>query len=71
MRTAHLDQIVRQSVPELTQDERQNLLTVRREDGKQITYDPKRLQGVNVYDPKADRYDFTPLYLLEEERCRH
>ena len=30
-------------------DRPENLLTVRREDGKQITYDPKRLQGVNVY----------------------
>ena len=30
-------------------DKPENLLTVRREDGKQITYDPKRLQGVNVY----------------------
>ena len=23
------------------------------------------------YDPDADRYDFTPLYLREEEICRH
>ena len=30
-------------------DDRQNLLTVRREDGKEVTYDPERLQGVNVY----------------------
>jgi ATP-dependent exoDNAse (exonuclease V) alpha subunit len=46
-------------------DERQNLLTVRREDGKQITYDPKRLQGVNVYHreerqfSKDERVQFT------------
>ena len=46
-------------------DERQNLLTVRREDGKQVTYDPERLQGVNVYHreerqfSKGDRVQFT------------
>jgi len=46
-------------------DERQNLLTVRREDGKQTTYDPKRLQGVNVYHreerqfSKDERVQFT------------
>ena len=30
-------------------DSDQNLLTVRRGDGEYITYDPRRLQGVNVY----------------------
>ena len=43
----------------------QNLLTVRRDDGKEITYDPKRLRGVNVYQQedrsfsKGDRVQFT------------
>jgi conjugative relaxase-like TrwC/TraI family protein len=46
-------------------DERQNLLTVRREDGKEVTYDPERLQGVNVYHreerqfSKGERVQFT------------
>jgi conjugative relaxase-like TrwC/TraI family protein len=30
-------------------DGKQNLLTVEREDGHQVTYDPRRLQGVSVY----------------------
>jgi ATP-dependent exoDNAse (exonuclease V) alpha subunit len=46
-------------------DEGQNLLTVRREDGKEVTYDPERLQGVNVYHreerqfSKGERVQFT------------
>jgi ATP-dependent exoDNAse (exonuclease V) alpha subunit len=43
----------------------ENLLTVRLENGKELTYDPKRLHGVNVYHPeqrqfsKGDRVQFT------------
>ena len=46
-------------------DKDRNLLTVRRENGKEITYDPKRLRGVNVYQQeerqfaKGDRIQFT------------
>jgi conjugative relaxase-like TrwC/TraI family protein len=42
-----------------------NRLTVRREDGSEITYDPKRLQGVSTYQEigrdfsKGDRIQFT------------
>jgi conjugative relaxase-like TrwC/TraI family protein len=42
-----------------------NLLTVRRQNGNELTYDPKRLHGVNVYQPeqrqfsKGDRVQFT------------
>jgi ATP-dependent exoDNAse (exonuclease V) alpha subunit len=43
----------------------ENRLTVRRENGKEITYDPKRLRGVNVYQQeerafsRGDRVQFT------------
>jgi hypothetical protein len=46
-------------------DARQNLLTVERGDGQQVTYDPRRLQGVSVYRQaersfaKGDRVQFT------------
>ena len=46
-------------------DKDRNLLTVRRANGKEITYDPKRLRGVNVYQQeerqfaKGDRVQFT------------
>jgi ATP-dependent exoDNAse (exonuclease V) alpha subunit len=46
-------------------DADQNLLTVERGDGEQITYDPRRLQGVNVYREAerefsaGDRIQFT------------
>jgi len=46
----------------------QNLLTVRHGDGEQITYDPRRLQGVNVYREAerefatGDRVQFTAPY---------
>lgn len=49
-------------------DADQNLLTVERGDGEQITYDPRRLQGVNVYREAArefsdgDRIQFTAPY---------
>ena len=45
-----------------------NLLTVQRGDGEQITYDPRRLQGVNVYREAerefaaGDRVQFTAQY---------
>jgi ATP-dependent exoDNAse (exonuclease V) alpha subunit len=45
--------------------ERQDLLTVRRDDGKELTYDPRRLQGVVVYREEertfsvGDRVQFT------------
>jgi ATP-dependent exoDNAse (exonuclease V) alpha subunit len=44
---------------------RENLLTVRREDGEQVTYDPKRLQGITAYRERerefahGDRIQFT------------
>jgi len=46
-------------------DGKQNLLTVEREDGRQVTYDPRRLQGVSVYRDternfaEGDRVQFT------------
>ena len=49
-------------------DRDQNLLTVERSDGERITYDPRRLQGVNVYreDERqfsaGDRVQFTAPY---------
>ena len=49
-------------------DTNQNLLTVERGDGKQITYDPRRLQGVNIYREAerefsaGDRVQFTSPY---------
>ena len=49
-------------------DADQNLLTVQRSDGEQITYDPRRLQGVNVYREAerefsaGDRIQFTAPY---------
>ncbi len=30
-------------------DAKQNLLTVERETGQPVTYDPRRLQGVSIY----------------------
>ncbi len=45
--------------------ERENLLTVRREDGRELTYDPRRLQGGAVYREEeralsvGDRVQFT------------
>ena len=44
---------------------KENLLTVRRKNGQELTYDPRRLQGVNVYQPEerdfavGDRIQFT------------
>jgi conjugative relaxase-like TrwC/TraI family protein len=49
-------------------DTDQNLLTVQRGNGEQITYDPRRLQGVNVYREAGrefstgDRIQFTAPY---------
>ncbi len=46
-------------------DAKQNLLTVEREDGQHVTYDPRRLQGVSVYREaerdfaEGDRVQFT------------
>jgi hypothetical protein len=46
-------------------DAKQNLLTVERGDGQQVTYDPRRLQGVSVYQEaernfaEGDRVQFT------------
>ena len=46
-------------------DAKQNLLTVEREAGQQVTYDPRRLQGVSVYREaerefaEGDRVQFT------------
>jgi hypothetical protein len=41
------------------------LLTVRRDDGEQVTYDPRRLQGITAYSERdrefaqGDRIQFT------------
>ena len=49
-------------------DREQNLLTVERENGQQLTYDPHRLQGVSVYREAernfsaGDRVQFTAPY---------
>jgi hypothetical protein len=46
-------------------DRERNMLTVKRENGEQLTYDPRRLQGVTVYREserafsKGDRVQFT------------
>jgi ATP-dependent exoDNAse (exonuclease V) alpha subunit len=46
-------------------DSKENRLTVRRDDSREITYDPKRLQGVTAYQEisrdfaKGDRIQFT------------
>jgi len=46
-------------------DAKQNLLTIERGDGQQVTYDPRRLQGVSVYRDaersfaEGDRVQFT------------
>lgn len=46
-------------------DSKENRLTVRRDDGREVTYDPKRLQGVTAYQEinrdfaKGDRIQFT------------
>ena len=46
-------------------DAKQNLLTVEREDGQHVTYDPRRLQGISVYREaerdfaEGDRVQFT------------
>jgi conjugative relaxase-like TrwC/TraI family protein len=45
--------------------EKENLLTVRREDGERVTYDPRRLHGVSIYREaertfsEGDRVQFT------------
>ena len=50
---------------EQMQDGRDNTLTVEREDGQTVTYDPKRLKGANVYQEvtrefaTGDRIQFT------------
>jgi ATP-dependent exoDNAse (exonuclease V) alpha subunit len=49
----------------LSADARNNTVTIRREDGQAVTYDPKRLKGVNVYREMqkdfatGDRIQFT------------
>ena len=58
--------IARGSYATLTSvDPEQNRLTVKRSDGQEVTYDPKRLQGVSAYQEigrdfaKGDRLQFT------------
>jgi conjugative relaxase-like TrwC/TraI family protein len=52
-------------------DSQQNLVTVRRQDSREITYDPRRLQGVNVYKTEdrelsqGDRVQFTAPFRKE------
>ena len=49
-------------------DGERNLLTVRRENGREVTYDPRRLQGVGIYREaqrqlsSGDRIQFTAPY---------
>jgi conjugative relaxase-like TrwC/TraI family protein len=49
-------------------NERENLVTVKRDNGEQVTYDPRRLQGVTVYRETerafstGDRVQFTAPY---------
>jgi conjugative relaxase-like TrwC/TraI family protein len=37
-------------------DSRSNLLTVRTQEGREVAYDPERLQGVNVYRPEERQF---------------
>jgi ATP-dependent exoDNAse (exonuclease V) alpha subunit len=52
-------------------DVHQNLVTIRRQDGPEIAYDPRRLQGVNVYKgeerefSQGDRVQFTAPFRKE------
>jgi ATP-dependent exoDNAse (exonuclease V) alpha subunit len=49
-------------------NEKENLLTVKRENGEQVSYDPRRLQGVTLYREterafsEGDRVQFTAPY---------
>jgi hypothetical protein len=49
-------------------NEKENLVTVKRENGKQVSYDPRRLQGVTLYREterafsEGDRVQFTAPY---------
>jgi ATP-dependent exoDNAse (exonuclease V) alpha subunit len=49
-------------------NEKENLVTVKRENGDQVSYDPRRLQGVTLYREterafsKGDRVQFTAQY---------
>jgi conjugative relaxase-like TrwC/TraI family protein len=49
-------------------NEKENLVTVKRENGEQVSYDPRRLQGVTLYREterafsKGDRVQFTAPY---------
>lgn len=49
----------------LSTDQERNTVTVQRPDGKRVTYDPARLRGVSVYEPReiqiaeGDRLQFT------------
>ena len=44
------------------------IVQVERRPGQRLVSEVLEIKG---YDPEADRYDFTPLYLREEEICRH
>lgn len=52
-------------------DARKNFVTVDRQNGQQVTYDPRRLQGVNVYESQdrefsaGDRIQFTAPFRRE------
>jgi conjugative relaxase-like TrwC/TraI family protein len=52
-------------------DAQRNVVTVRRQDGQEIAYDPRRLQGVNVYKveerelSRGDRVQFTAPFRKE------
>lgn len=44
------------------------IVQLERRPGQRLVSEVLEIKG---YDPEADRYDFTPLYLREEEICRH
>jgi Flp pilus assembly CpaF family ATPase len=44
------------------------IVQLERRPGKRLVTEVLDLKG---YDPEADRFDFTPLYLREEEICPH
>ncbi len=55
-------------------DEKENLITVARENGELITYDPRRVQGVTAYREsdrsfaEGDRIQFTTAFIPKESQ---
>ena len=44
------------------------IIQLERRPGQRLISEVLEIKG---YDPESDRYDFTPIYLREEEICRH